>query len=163
MLLRFIESTALSSGQRLDNVNQIHLVLASGKLVLQKSIAMSNNPDLFKKTPLRLCWYNGDGKVELLPGGWLWWYVTAPSDPWRWSSRCRRRPLEFPRGLWPRRWGLVKKVKKIMLPWNSAKWVNFYFQQKTCLKKIIWNGSNNDPDVVNWILTIIIKNILGIR
>ena len=33
---RFIDGTALSSGQRLDNVNQTHLVLANGKLVLQK-------------------------------------------------------------------------------------------------------------------------------
>ena len=39
MLLRFINGTAQSSGQRLDNVNQTHLVLASGKLVLPK-----NNP-----------------------------------------------------------------------------------------------------------------------
>ena len=37
MLLRFIDSTALNSGQRLDNFNQTHLVLASGKLAMQKS------------------------------------------------------------------------------------------------------------------------------
>ena len=37
-LLRFIDDMAKNSGQRLDNVNQTHLVLASGKLVLQKSI-----------------------------------------------------------------------------------------------------------------------------
>ena len=36
MLLRFIDSTAWKSGQRLDNVTQTHLVLASGELVLQK-------------------------------------------------------------------------------------------------------------------------------
>ena len=36
MMLRFI---AYSNGQRLDNVNQTHLVIASGKLVLQKSNA----------------------------------------------------------------------------------------------------------------------------
>ena len=36
MLLRFIDDIAKSSGQRLDNVNRTHLVLASGKLVLQK-------------------------------------------------------------------------------------------------------------------------------
>ena len=36
MLLRFIGGIALNSGQRLDNVNRAHLVLASGKLVLQK-------------------------------------------------------------------------------------------------------------------------------
>ena len=35
-LLRFIGGTAESSGQRLDNVNRTHLVLASGKLVPQK-------------------------------------------------------------------------------------------------------------------------------
>ena len=36
MLLRFIDSTAKNSGQRLDNVNQTHLVvLASGKLELK--------------------------------------------------------------------------------------------------------------------------------
>ena len=37
MLLRFIDSAALNSGERLENVNQTHLVLARGKLVLQKS------------------------------------------------------------------------------------------------------------------------------
>ena len=37
MLLRFSDSPASNSGQRLDNVNQTHLVLASGKLVLQNS------------------------------------------------------------------------------------------------------------------------------
>ena len=36
MLLRFIDGIAQNSGQRLDNVNRAHLVLASGKLVLQK-------------------------------------------------------------------------------------------------------------------------------
>ena len=36
MLPRFIEGTALNSGQRLDNVNRTNLVLASGKLALQK-------------------------------------------------------------------------------------------------------------------------------
>ena len=38
MLQRFIEGPALNSGQRLDNVNQTHLVLASGKLVLYKKV-----------------------------------------------------------------------------------------------------------------------------
>ena len=37
MWLRFIDSTAYNSGQRLVNVNCTHLVLASGKLVLPKS------------------------------------------------------------------------------------------------------------------------------
>ena len=37
-LLRVINSTALNSGQRLDNVDPTHLVLASGKLVLQKVV-----------------------------------------------------------------------------------------------------------------------------
>ena len=37
MLLRFIYGIAWNSGQRLDNVNGTHLVLARGKLVLQKS------------------------------------------------------------------------------------------------------------------------------
>ena len=36
MFLRFTGSTNLNSGQRLDNVNQTHLVLVSGKVVLQK-------------------------------------------------------------------------------------------------------------------------------
>ena len=35
MLLRFMDW--IESGQRLDNVNGTHLVLASGKLVLQKN------------------------------------------------------------------------------------------------------------------------------
>ena len=36
MLLSFIEGSTSNSGQRLENVNGTHLVLASGKLVLQK-------------------------------------------------------------------------------------------------------------------------------
>ena len=36
MLLRFIDASAQKSGQRLDIVNRTHLVLASGKRVLQK-------------------------------------------------------------------------------------------------------------------------------
>ena len=36
MLQRFIDGPAQNSGQRLDNVNQTLLVLASGKLVLRK-------------------------------------------------------------------------------------------------------------------------------
>ena len=39
MLLRFIDGTAQNSWQRLDYVNQTHLVLASGKLVLQKFLS----------------------------------------------------------------------------------------------------------------------------
>ena len=38
MLLRFIDGTAKNSGQRLDNVKQTNLELASSKLVLQKNI-----------------------------------------------------------------------------------------------------------------------------
>ena len=38
MLLRFIDGTAQNSGQRLHHVIGAHLVLASGKLVLQKRI-----------------------------------------------------------------------------------------------------------------------------
>ena len=37
LLLRFIDGTGLNSGQRLDNVNRAHLVLASCNLVLQKN------------------------------------------------------------------------------------------------------------------------------
>ena len=47
MLLTFIDWTAQNSGQRLDNVNKTHLVLASGKLVLQKSMLIL----LFKYRP----------------------------------------------------------------------------------------------------------------
>ena len=43
MLQRFIDGTALKSGQRLDNDNRTHLVLASGKLVLQKTYIISFN------------------------------------------------------------------------------------------------------------------------
>ena len=35
-LLRFIDGTAENTGQRFDNVNRTHLVLASGKLEVQK-------------------------------------------------------------------------------------------------------------------------------
>ena len=38
MMQRFINITDYNSGQRLDNVNQTHLVLASGKLVHQKRL-----------------------------------------------------------------------------------------------------------------------------
>ena len=37
-LLRFIDGTALKIGRGLDSADQTHLVLASGKLVLQKNI-----------------------------------------------------------------------------------------------------------------------------
>ena len=36
MLPRFIDGTGTDSEQLLDNVNRTHLVLASGKIVLQK-------------------------------------------------------------------------------------------------------------------------------
>ena len=39
-LLRLIDCTAWMSGQRLDNVNQTHLALASEKLVPQKVIVL---------------------------------------------------------------------------------------------------------------------------
>ena len=46
-LLRLIDGTAKNSDQRLDNVYQIHLVLASGKLVLQKKFYLLKcNPNL---------------------------------------------------------------------------------------------------------------------
>ena len=38
LLQRFIDGPAKNSGQRLDNVNQTHLVLASGKPVLKKNL-----------------------------------------------------------------------------------------------------------------------------
>ena len=44
MLLRFINGTAKNSRQRLDNVNQTHLVLAIGKLVQQKRSIENPNP-----------------------------------------------------------------------------------------------------------------------
>ena len=40
MLLILIDGTAYDSVQRLDNVNQMHLVLASGKLVQQKTLGV---------------------------------------------------------------------------------------------------------------------------
>ena len=40
MLFRLIDGTAKNNGQRLDNVNQNYLVLATGKLELQKSFAL---------------------------------------------------------------------------------------------------------------------------
>ena len=42
MMVKFIDGTDKNSGQRLDNVNWTDLVLASGKLVLQKEIKCSN-------------------------------------------------------------------------------------------------------------------------
>ena len=43
ILPRFIDGSAQNSGQRLDNVNRTHLVLASGKLVRQKTLFPFNN------------------------------------------------------------------------------------------------------------------------
>ena len=40
MLFRLIDGTVKNNGQRLDNVNQNYLVLATGKLELQKSFAL---------------------------------------------------------------------------------------------------------------------------
>ena len=47
MQLRFIDGTAKNSGQRLDNVYQSHLVLASGKLVRQKKILFKIKKKIF--------------------------------------------------------------------------------------------------------------------
>ena len=47
MQLRFIDGTAKNSGQRLDNVYQTHLVLASGKLVRQKKILFKIKKKIF--------------------------------------------------------------------------------------------------------------------
>ena len=41
--MRFIDGPVQNSGQRLDNANQTHLVLASDKLVLQKTKKYNNN------------------------------------------------------------------------------------------------------------------------
>ena len=46
MLLRFIDSTAKNSGQRLDKANGTHLVLTCGKLVLTKK-KTRYNPKIF--------------------------------------------------------------------------------------------------------------------
>ena len=43
MLLRFIDSTSINSGQMLDYVNRTYLVLASGKVVLQKDFFVKQN------------------------------------------------------------------------------------------------------------------------
>ena len=53
-LLRFIEETAKNTGQRLDNVNQTHIVLASVELMLQKSrkchvFKIVNKNNIFEK------------------------------------------------------------------------------------------------------------------
>ena len=45
MVISFTAGTALNSGQRLDNVNQTHLALASDKLVLQKGRLLLDNHD----------------------------------------------------------------------------------------------------------------------
>ena len=47
MLLRFIDGTAYNSGQRLDNVNQAHLVLAGGKLV-QETLIDNRHKKIFE-------------------------------------------------------------------------------------------------------------------
>ena len=54
-MLRFIDGTAYKGIQSLDNVNRTHLVLAGGKIVLQKNIAIVNvisidSPSVAKKT-----------------------------------------------------------------------------------------------------------------
>ena len=63
MLLIFIDGTAGSSGQILDNVNQTYVVPASGKLVIQKKEQASETTD--KKF-----------KSERLAG-----FVFSPSSP----------------------------------------------------------------------------------
>ena len=55
MLLRFIDSTAWNSGQRLYQVNRTHLVLASGKVVPQKTYKMYHLAFFHKTTTLRNC------------------------------------------------------------------------------------------------------------
>ena len=50
MLLIFIDGTAQNSGQRFDNVNQTHLVLASCKLVLPEKMLshiLSTNGEIY--------------------------------------------------------------------------------------------------------------------
>ena len=54
MLLIIINGTAVNSGERLDNINQIPLVLASGKRVLLK------------------CFLPCDQMESFMPTGWLW-------------------------------------------------------------------------------------------
>ena len=49
MLQRFIDGPDLNSDQRLDNVNWTHLVLASSKLVLQKSLRPQHGKKLIDR------------------------------------------------------------------------------------------------------------------
>ena len=53
VLLIFIDSTGSNSGQRLDNVNQPHLVLASGKLVFLKIFYVMELKSVFLSTLLQ--------------------------------------------------------------------------------------------------------------
>ena len=57
MLPRFIDSTAQNSGQRLGNVNRTHLVLASGKLVLQNNKNYKN----YQECPMQQDSFNEAG------------------------------------------------------------------------------------------------------
>ena len=55
MLLRFIDCTAYCNiGQRLDNVDQTHLALVGGKLVLQKGVK-------FCRFSKRIVFFRGNG------------------------------------------------------------------------------------------------------
>ena len=57
-MLRFIDGAAWNSGQRLANVNRTLLVLACGKLILQKTLNLclilirdNKNSPVFEKVP----------------------------------------------------------------------------------------------------------------
>ena len=70
MLPIFIDSTAYNSGQRLDNVNKTNLVLANGKLVIQKSIrGWSNQKKSFHT--MKFNNHLGDQIMQLLASDWL--------------------------------------------------------------------------------------------
>ena len=68
MLLRFNDGTAWNKGQSLDNnVNQTHLVLASGKLVLQKQHFIDLRPNWFNFFSVAFYPVHGGIVVDLLP------------------------------------------------------------------------------------------------
>ena len=77
MLFRFIDSAALNKGQRFDNVNRFDLVLASGKLVLQRKIGPSRN------------FFSFQFSFHLSPN-WLGWLASADEilDYMREVARC---------------------------------------------------------------------------
>ena len=57
MFPRFIDSTVQNSGQRLGNIIQTHLVLASGKLVLQNNKNYKN----YQECPMQQDSFNEAG------------------------------------------------------------------------------------------------------